>query len=175
VPDLPGLRPTAARVREAVFSSVGGLVEGARVLDLFAGCGALGLEALSRGASDCVFVEADRRTARALRDNVARLGVGEQAFVVEAEVAVAPLSGRRFDLVLLDPPWGAGLVEPTLSALTAGGLVVSGATAVAVHARASGPCEPAGWEVMARQTYGEGAATRLVAVGVHRDYRQEGP
>ncbi|MGL6278438.1 MAG: 16S rRNA (guanine(966)-N(2))-methyltransferase RsmD [Gaiella sp.] len=103
------VRPTGDRVREALFSIVGA-VDGAAVLDLFAGSGSLGLEALSRGARTCTFVERDRAAARAIRENLAALQlVGgrvlqRDAIQVLREDAAA---GRRYDLVLLDPPYDA--------------------------------------------------------------------
>jgi 16S rRNA (guanine966-N2)-methyltransferase len=100
-------RPTGDRVREAVFSIIGP-IEGARVLDLFAGSGALGLEALSRGASACVFVERDRQAARVIRENLEKLRL-TGAVVVERTVVAALREerdrGRRYDLVLADPPY----------------------------------------------------------------------
>jgi 16S rRNA (guanine966-N2)-methyltransferase len=98
-------RPTADRVREALFSILGP-VEGLAVLDLFAGSGALGIEALSRGAASATFVERDRRTAQLIRDNLADLG--EQAEVVTADALRwlrRPPPGAAYDLVLLDPPY----------------------------------------------------------------------
>lgn len=126
-------RPTGDRVREAVFSIVGS-VEGARVLDLFAGSGALGLEALSRGAAHADFVERDARACRVLAQNVEKLGLGEGAEIVRRDAVQAlrdaARSGRRYDLVLADAPyeeWGA--LEARLGQLLAavvadGGLVV---------------------------------------------------
>jgi 16S rRNA (guanine966-N2)-methyltransferase len=100
-------RPTGDRVREAVFSILG-TVEGARVLDLFAGSGALGLEALSRGASSCVFVERDRQAARVIQSNLEKLRL-TGAVVVERDVVAALRDERdrrrRYDLVLADPPY----------------------------------------------------------------------
>jgi 16S rRNA (guanine966-N2)-methyltransferase len=100
-------RPTGDRVREAVFSIVGPVAE-ARVLDLFAGSGALGLEALSRGASSCVFVERDRQAARVIQSNLEKLRL-TGAVVVTRDVAAALREerdrGRLYDLVLADPPY----------------------------------------------------------------------
>jgi 16S rRNA (guanine966-N2)-methyltransferase len=100
-------RPTSDRVREALFSIVGP-VEGARVLDLFAGSGALGLEALSRGAASCLFVERDREAARVIQANLEKLRLAG-AVVANRDVAPALRDersrGRRFDLVLADPPY----------------------------------------------------------------------
>jgi 16S rRNA (guanine966-N2)-methyltransferase len=108
-------RPTGDRVREAIFSILGP-VEGTRVLDLFAGSGAMGLEALSRGAATCVFVERDRRSARVIRSNLEKLRF-TGAVVVPRDVAAALRDerdrGRRYDLVLADPPYGEWAVHET--------------------------------------------------------------
>lgn len=113
-------RPTSDRAREALFSLVGGL-EGARVLDLFAGSGALGLEALSRGAASCTFVESDRAAARVIEENLADLGLtgGRVARAdAVAHVRGAAAAGRLFDLVLADPPYaGWSALEPVLGEL----------------------------------------------------------
>jgi 16S rRNA (guanine966-N2)-methyltransferase len=125
-------RPTGDRVREAVFSILGS-VEGARVLDLFAGSGAMGLEALSRGATSCHFVERDREAVRILRANLEKLHL-TGAVVVARDAATALREererGRRYDLVLADPPYEAweqheaALAELVPSVLADDGLVV---------------------------------------------------
>jgi 16S rRNA (guanine966-N2)-methyltransferase len=109
-------RPTSARVREALFSILGN-VERARVLDLFAGSGALGIEALSRGAGSAVFVEHDREAVTCIRENLAALGAAEQARLlpVRAAPALSALGASQFDLVLCDPPWDA--LESALTVL----------------------------------------------------------
>ncbi|MCP1583381.1 16S rRNA (guanine966-N2)-methyltransferase [Pseudoxanthomonas mexicana] len=116
MPDRPGLRPSSDRVRETLFNWLMPVLPGARVLDLFAGTGALGLEALSRGAAHATLVERDPGLAAALRDACVRLGA--QATVV-AQDALAWLAGQQatFDLVFLDPPFADGLWEPALAAL----------------------------------------------------------
>jgi len=105
----PGMRPTADAVKEALFSTLGPHVAGSRVLDLYAGSGALGIEALSRGAEAATFVERDRRAASAIRANLEATGLAGQALVVEAPVerflASAPPDAAPFDLVLADPPY----------------------------------------------------------------------
>ncbi|MGJ9423982.1 16S rRNA (guanine(966)-N(2))-methyltransferase RsmD [Aeromicrobium sp. CF3.5] len=119
-PQGDGTRPTSDRVRESLFSSLeselGGF-DGLRVLDLFAGSGALGLEALSRGAASAVLVESDRRAVAAIRSNIRSLGLtGAAVEPVRAEVFVARADDLAFDLVFLDPPYAvstevvAGLV-----------------------------------------------------------------
>ena len=111
VADVEGLRPTPDRVRETLFNWLQPVLPGARVLDLFAGSGALGLEALSRGAREALLVERDPATAEALRATVARLHAGAEASVIQADALTLlrnPLHGR-FDLVFLDPPFAADL------------------------------------------------------------------
>lgn len=127
-----GTRPTSDRVRENVFNLLGP-VAGARVLDLFAGSGALGIEALSRGAASCLFVERDLDAARAIERNLARLRL-EEARVVRGDALAAvereAAAGAEYDLVLVDPPYGMLTeIQPRLARslpplLAAGGLVV---------------------------------------------------
>ena len=120
-PSGSGVRPTAARVREALFSILGQDLTGDRVLDLFAGAGSLGIEAASRGAARVVFVEQSRAHARVLSANAALLdGVAEVVVrTADARRALRGLAaaGERFDLVLLDPPYGKGLATEALAAL----------------------------------------------------------
>lgn len=106
-----GIRPTSDRVREAWMAALGPSLEGARVLDLFAGSGALGLEALSRGASEVVFVERAREALGVLRANVDLLEAREECSIVQADAMVYArrLQQESFDLVLADPPYGKGL------------------------------------------------------------------
>jgi len=118
VPDAPGLRPTGDRIRETLFNWLAPRLPGARCLDLFAGTGVLGLEALSRGAAHCSFVEADARLAAGLQSQLAQLGGAERGTVVSARApeALARCLGD-FDIVFLDPPFEAGLLAPALDAV----------------------------------------------------------
>jgi len=120
VADVAGLRPTADRVRETLFNWLAPALPGARVLDLFAGSGALGLEALSRGAVSAVLVERDRMLAEGLLDVTRRLPGGEAATVVQADaLAWLPAQPRgAFDIAFVDPPFAAGLWSDVLPALT---------------------------------------------------------
>ncbi|MEM1272617.1 MAG: 16S rRNA (guanine(966)-N(2))-methyltransferase RsmD [Pseudomonadota bacterium] len=127
------LRPTSDRVREALFNvlfSMGDPVPGAHVLDLFAGTGALGLEALSRGAANAVFVD-DGLTSRALlRENIAKCRAQGQSKVFRRDATKLGAARRAFDLIFLDPPYGQGLGEAALTSAQAGGWVAPGALIV---------------------------------------------
>jgi len=119
VPLRDGLRPTPDRTRETLFNWLQPVLPGMRVLDLFAGSGALGLEAVSRGAREAVLIERDRALACALRETTARLPGGEAVQVFQADALrwlAAPLHGC-FDLVFLDPPFAADVWHPALAAL----------------------------------------------------------
>lgn len=130
-------RPTADRVRQALFDRLmhapwagRTAIEGARVLDAFAGTGALGLEALSRGAAHATFLETGRAALLALRANVAACGAETQSTIVPANV-LRPPPGRACGLLFLDPPYGQDLVAPALLALQAAGWIAPGALIIA--------------------------------------------
>jgi 16S rRNA (guanine(966)-N(2))-methyltransferase RsmD len=139
-------RPTSDRLRETLFNILAPRIEGARLADLYAGTGAVGIEALSRGASEIAFVERSPEAVAALRSNLAALGIGggfsvEQRSVLSA-LAARARAARPFDLVFLDPPWeDAAAYLQTLTALSArpGALLAPGAIVVAEHARRSAP------------------------------------
>jgi 16S rRNA (guanine966-N2)-methyltransferase len=146
VPPGSGVRPTPDRVREALFSILADRLAGASVLDLFSGSGALGLEALSRGAAAVTFVEADRAVARVLSTNVGRLAPGRTARVVVGDalavVGGPGLRGGPFDLVLADPPYAEDLADRILEALAGcSGLLTRGAWIV-LEGEASEPPVP---------------------------------
>ena len=130
-------RPTADQVRIALLDTLMPWLPGARVLDLFAGAGGVGLEALSRGAAHATLVERDARAVAALRANVATLGVEKAARVVRDEVARAlsalARAGERFDVVFLDPPYDIDDVATTLDALGGADLLAAGGVVVAQH------------------------------------------
>lgn len=119
VVEAPGLRPTPDRVRETLFNWLQPTLSGTRVLDLFAGSGALGLESLSRGAREAWLVESDPRQCQSLRDTVERLHAQDEAQVVRADALTwlrAPMQGR-FDVVFIDPPYSADLWQGALALL----------------------------------------------------------
>ena len=160
-PVPPGVRPVSDRAREGLFSSLGEAVAGARVLDLFAGSGALGLEALSRGAASSTFVDRDRRATAAIRDNLARTGLAP-AEVVTSDVHRfldrAGRAGDGFEVVLLDPPYDLGGqdLERVLLGLAAGALVSEGWTvALTRGSRSSTHVIPVNWAVARRLRYGD--------------------
>ncbi|MDQ7909121.1 16S rRNA (guanine(966)-N(2))-methyltransferase RsmD [Phytohabitans sp. ZYX-F-186] len=138
-------RPTSDRVREALFSTLESMVDldGARVADLFAGSGAVGLEALSRGASHVLLVESDPRVARVVRQNIAALGVGSAARLVTAKVSAALVDapeGGGYDVVFADPPYAVPDEEiaTVQAALVDGGWLAADAVVVIERATRSG-------------------------------------
>ncbi len=140
------LRPTTDRVRESLFSILqggrfGDPIHGARVLDLFAGSGALGLEALSRGASELLLVDNGRAAQRLIRENLARLR-GPNARLLPRDATRLPANeGPAYSLVFLDPPYGMGLGEKALSAALSGGWIAPGALIVWEESAAIAPPE----------------------------------
>lgn len=145
-PAVEAIRPTPDRVRETLFNWLAPVLGGARCLDLFAGSGALGLEALSRGAREVVFVDRDARIGAYLRDTLARLKSDEgKVLIGDAHRCLDGLAGT-FDVVFLDPPFGAGLLPPLLLELAAAGRLSPGAFVyIESEAEAGEPALPAGW------------------------------
>ncbi|MEJ2361941.1 MAG: 16S rRNA (guanine(966)-N(2))-methyltransferase RsmD [Gammaproteobacteria bacterium] len=116
-PDLPQLRPTPDRVRETLFNWLMPVISGARCLDLFAGSGALGLEALSRGAAEVVFVDSDRQVQAYLNDTLRLLGAGNASVVQSEALRYLAQPAQAFDIVFLDPPYQSELLQPCCQAL----------------------------------------------------------
>lgn len=155
-----GIRPTADRTREAVFNILGDRVWGAVVLDLFAGTGALGLEALSRGAAEAIFVDRMPAALRTLSQNIADLGLDDRTRVIRWDLSrhLAPLTKRRppFDLVFLDPPYAKGLLGPVLSRLAAAECLAPDARLVVEHPAEESPPETvASLRLVDRRRYGK--------------------
>jgi 16S rRNA (guanine966-N2)-methyltransferase len=156
-------RPTSDRARQAIFNilehapwSEG--VREKRVIDLFAGSGALGFEALSRGAAFCLFVETDEAARGAIRENVDAMGLFGRTRVHRrdaTQLGVRPgADGPAFDLAFLDPPYGKGLGETALARLAQGGWLAPGATLVFERGATEGPFEVQGYELLDARDYG---------------------
>jgi 16S rRNA (guanine966-N2)-methyltransferase len=146
-PTWEGLRPTSDRLRETLFNILGPSVRGARVLDGYAGTGAIGLEAISRGAAQVTFVERDPRAVRLIEANLGLVGpgTGEKPVIIRAGLgdAVTRLSGQVFDLIILDPPYADTSAAEALDA--AGTLAGSDTRVIVEHAsRYPAPAERAG-------------------------------
>lgn len=159
-PDSMRIRPTSDRVREALFSIIASRVPGSHVLDLFAGTGALGLEALSRGAAQAVFVDQGAEAIRIIRVNIQRLGVSDQAEVLQGDVnqVIRRLVHRKsvFDLIFMDPPYGKGHIETTLPNLSS--LALPETLLIAEHAvKERLPASPIEWLPIDMRAYGDTA------------------
>jgi 16S rRNA (guanine966-N2)-methyltransferase len=160
-PKDQGIRPTSDRAREALFSSLvsrRGALEGLRVLDLFAGTGALGLEALSRGAAAAMFVDNGVEARGIIRDHIEAFGIAGVAKLLRRDAtALGPVGTiRPFDLVFLDPPYGKGLGERALASALAGTWIAPGATIVLEESRDVVLELPRGFVLEDRRQYGAG-------------------
>ena len=154
-------RPTGARVREALFQILGAL-DGARVLDLYAGSGALGIEALSRGAESAVFVEMDRAALECIRQNLETVGAVERTQVLGMRVvsAVVALGAEPFDLVLCDPPWDTlGTAISELGRVISGERLAPSARVVLEHSARDEEPEVPGLVAYDRRTWGDTAVS----------------
>ena len=152
-------RPTLDRVRESLFAILQFEIPGRRVLDLFAGSGALGLEALSRGAAFAYFCDKDRMAQAALRNNIQTLDFEKQAKIYpcafESALRLMEQERERVDLVFLDPPYGAGLYEKAFCALLESNLLAGDAILVAEHPPKEPPTVPPGLMVYDSRIYGQ--------------------
>jgi 16S rRNA (guanine966-N2)-methyltransferase len=159
------LRPTADRVRESLFSVLTSqdALDGARVLDLFAGTGALGLEALSRGAAAAVFVENGRKALALLAENIRLTGTAESCRVLRVDATRLLPAAAACDLVFLDPPYGKGLGSRALSAAARQGWIAP--AALVVWEEASAQSAPDGFAVTDARRYGDTHVTLLRAAG----------
>ena len=160
-PKSQAIRPTADRLRESLFNilthSYGNAVVDARVLDLFAGTGALGIEASSRGAAFVLFVDDGAEARALLRENVETLGLGGLTRIFRRDATelgpVHPL--EPFSVIFLDPPYGKGLAELALAAARDGGWLISNALAVVEESTAAKFAAPEGYTEIERRDYGE--------------------
>jgi len=160
-PEGTTTRPTTDKVREAVFNSLvaQGIVEDAVVVDLYAGSGAMGIEALSRGAARCVFVERDRNALTALRANIAALRIEDRCTVVTSDVMAWVPAMRNVDVALIDPPYTFDAWPTLLGALQVEYAVCEAPNEVPA---------PAGWETLRAKRYGR-TWTTLLARGSDED------
>jgi 16S rRNA (guanine966-N2)-methyltransferase len=153
-----GTRPTADRVRQSLFDLLGQRMDALAVLDLYAGTGALGLEAISRGASSAVLVEKDARACGVILGNVSDLKVESQARVLRGELpaALGQLRGRKFDLVFSDPPYALRAAQAILDALCSNDLLAEGSRVVLeMDRREAQPALPAGLSLADERRYGD--------------------
>jgi 16S rRNA (guanine966-N2)-methyltransferase len=164
-------RPTSDRARQAIFDQLWhapwagrGAVEGTAVLDAFAGTGAMGLEALSRGAARGFFMEQDRAALAALRTNIAACKAGDACRVLASDVTAPPIAEAACSLVFLDPPYGKGLVPRALAALQAKGWIAPGALIIAETGRDEEAFIPSGVEVLSTRDHGAARLTALRAL-----------
>ena len=155
------IRPTSDRLRETIFDILAhaypGMIEGAAVIDLFAGAGALGLEALSRGATRALFVDHGAEARALLRQNIEALGLGGVTRVFRRDatrLGLAP-KGERFGLAFLDPPYGHSLAPPALAALARGGWLEDGALAVVEETASAAVWLPEGFGEEETRRYGD--------------------
>jgi 16S rRNA (guanine966-N2)-methyltransferase len=161
VPEMEDLRPTGERAREAIFNrlmhaedTLGVRLKGAAVADLFAGTGALGLEALSRGAGSAVFVERDGAACKALVKVLETLGADDRAEVVHGDAATLAPRRSPVDIVLMDPPYAQSLITPTLSTLKARGWARAGTLIVAEVESGAELALAEGYHLIDRRKYG---------------------
>jgi 16S rRNA (guanine966-N2)-methyltransferase len=171
---VPGLRPTASRIREAIFDRLGHDLEGERVLDLFAGSGALAIEAISRGAASALLFEVDPRVVRHLGAQIGALGLAAQVEVRRGDalalLAAGPGRSARFDLVFVDPPFASPHVfSPILASLCAAGWLAPAARIVCERERIRGSAPniviPPGLALEATRTYGQAQVEFLAQRG----------
>lgn len=162
-PDTERTRPATDRVREAIFSAIGPWVEDADVLDLYAGSGSYGLEALSRGAASATFVETGRQAIDALRSNIEAVGLGGTIVAADVDSFLREPGGRRYHLVFIDPPWelATEVVQEQMARLDPlvepdGEVVVSRREGDRV------PDIPPGWRVATDRRYGDARIYRYV-------------
>lgn len=166
-PDGSATRPTSDRAREAIFNILhhakwrrGDLLDGAHVMDVFAGTGALGLEALSRGAADAVFIERDFKAARVCQENIDAFGLSERATLMKLDAlhpAPRPAHLAPRTLVFLDPPYGKGMAAAALAALAAKGWLEKGAICIAEMAKKQPEAAPEGFIQHDERSYGVAA------------------
>ncbi len=167
IAEMPGLRPTSERIRETLFNWLTPRLVGARCLDLFAGTGALGLEALSRGAAETVFVEKSPQAVRILRDNIAALqSTSATVHHADAMEFLKTAADRKFDIVFLDPPFAADILGELCRLLATYPILANGAWIYLEEDRAKPAVSlPEGWQVIKTKNAGN-VRFSLVSIAV---------
>ena len=157
-PDGQDTRPTLDNVKEAVFSMLFDRVRDAKVLDLFAGSGALGIEALSRGASHCIFSDKSQKSVSIVRTNVTKARLTDKAEIVKADYkeVLSDCTGKdkKFDIIFLDPPYNKGFIEPALEAISVGNILAKDGIAVLESDNTDFRSEISGLEILNQKRYG---------------------
>ena len=164
------IRPTSDRVKESIFNILGEWVDGKHVLDLFAGTGNLGIEALSRGATRTVFVERERSAVDLIRKNLSHCGFDDRSHIIRGEVeqAIRHLhrKGEVFDLIFMDPPYRRGLVQKTLDLLQVRPLYHEDSIVVIEHDRRETLAEPTGgWTLARKRQFGDTVVSFIAPTG----------
>lgn len=159
------IRPTTDRVKETIFNLIRGMVSGAKVLDLFAGSGNLGLESLSRGARQVTFVDSSPRAVSVIKENIETLGFERRAAVKRDDVfrMISRLGKRRegFNLIFADPPYERGLAQKTIDHLSRSPVLEDGGAVVVEHSKRE-QIEPKGFRVDKNRNFGDSLVTVLV-------------
>ena len=159
-PRSHSVRPTSDRVKESIFNILRGEIEGNRVLDLFAGTGNLGIEALSRGAEKAIFVEKRRQTIRLIQRNLAQFGLEDRSEILPMDanraIGILEQRGESFDLILMDPPYEKGLIQKTLRKLNSHPIYCGDSILVIEHHRREPlPLTVEGWDLIRQQRIGD--------------------
>lgn len=166
-------RPTLAKVKEAMFGMIQFDIEGARVLDLFAGSGGLGLEAISRGAEHVVFCDSDRQAVSVVKANLKKLGFEGSASVNYGDslelLKRLAAEGERFDIVLLDPPYESELESRALALLDELSLLEEGAILLCEHSQSNPPAFTEGYNAKKARKYGDSFVTLAVYGGADQE------
>jgi 16S rRNA (guanine(966)-N(2))-methyltransferase RsmD len=168
---LPGVRPTAESTRESLFNILGKEISSAKVLDLFAGTGALGIEALSRGAKEAVFVDNNRLSEKAVKRNIANLGFENRATIYRLEVDKAlklfSRKGYKFDIIFIDPPYESSMATRTLIEISDSNTLSDGGLIVVEHYRKDVlPQAPGRLKMKRKEVYGDTAISFYAKVNV---------
>ena len=164
------LRPTSDRVKESIFNALQGKLEGKVVLDLFAGTGNLGIEALSRGAKKTIFVEKGRQALRLIQRNLNLFGLKERSEIfpkdVNQAIGILKQKGESFDLILMDPPYEKGLIHKTLTTLNSHQIFHKDSILVVEHNRREPlPRTLGGWNLIRQRRIGETVISFLIPQG----------